>query len=227
MCIRDRPVGCSGCCPDECLDTEMEGCDPTPLPSPEPTPVPTPCSNLLEQCPLQCWEVDPNNQLPRCTAFNRPDCNELPFPTDIGCPDCCPDECLDTEMEGCDPTPLPSPLPTPEGPIECEIDVNIEASCLSSCSFDVCVERPDRMTMFYRGGGCYGTNFRRCPLRDPDPTPDLPNPDPCTCSKEELACTEWNNKNTCVDYNPVTKDCLLYTSPSPRDQRGSRMPSSA
>ena len=26
-------------------------------------------------------------------------------------------------------------------------------------------------------------------------------------------------------YNPST--CLLYTSPSPRDQRGSRMPSSA
>ena len=25
----------------------------------------------------------------------------------------------------------------------------------------------------------------------------------------------------------VDKDCLLYTSPSPRDQRGSRMPSSA
>ena len=25
----------------------------------------------------------------------------------------------------------------------------------------------------------------------------------------------------------VTNDCLLYTSPSPRDQRGSRMPSSA
>ena len=25
----------------------------------------------------------------------------------------------------------------------------------------------------------------------------------------------------------LTKDCLLYTSPSPRDQRGSRMPSSA
>ena len=27
-------------------------------------------------------------------------------------------------------------------------------------------------------------------------------------------------------FNSV-KDCLLYTSPSPRDQRGSRMPSSA
>ena len=25
----------------------------------------------------------------------------------------------------------------------------------------------------------------------------------------------------------INKDCLLYTSPSPRDQRGSRMPSSA
>ena len=25
----------------------------------------------------------------------------------------------------------------------------------------------------------------------------------------------------------MAKDCLLYTSPSPRDQRGSRMPSSA
>ena len=25
----------------------------------------------------------------------------------------------------------------------------------------------------------------------------------------------------------MSKDCLLYTSPSPRDQRGSRMPSSA
>ena len=26
---------------------------------------------------------------------------------------------------------------------------------------------------------------------------------------------------------PLIEDCLLYTSPSPRDQRGSRMPSSA
>ena len=28
-------------------------------------------------------------------------------------------------------------------------------------------------------------------------------------------------------FNYKSKDCLLYTSPSPRDQRGSRMPSSA
>ena len=30
-----------------------------------------------------------------------------------------------------------------------------------------------------------------------------------------------------VDGIPQGKACLLYTSPSPRDQRGSRMPSSA
>ena len=29
------------------------------------------------------------------------------------------------------------------------------------------------------------------------------------------------------DTSPAIKTCLLYTSPSPRDQRGSRMPSSA
>ena len=28
-------------------------------------------------------------------------------------------------------------------------------------------------------------------------------------------------------FSALIKDCLLYTSPSPRDQRGSRMPSSA
>ena len=28
-------------------------------------------------------------------------------------------------------------------------------------------------------------------------------------------------------FAPEGEDCLLYTSPSPRDQRGSRMPSSA
>ena len=36
---------------------------------------------------------------------------------------------------------------------------------------------------------------------------------------------------TCPDKtglgSDITRTCLLYTSPSPRDQRGSRMPSSA
>ena len=30
-----------------------------------------------------------------------------------------------------------------------------------------------------------------------------------------------------TDYKAITKACLLYTSPSPRDKRQSRMPSSA
>ena len=34
------------------------------------------------------------------------------------------------------------------------------------------------------------------------------------------------NMGTTV-FDLLLKDCLLYTSPSPRDQRGSRMPSSA
>ena len=35
----------------------------------------------------------------------------------------------------------------------------------------------------------------------------------------------YNRRNT--DKNTLSHACLLYTSPSPRDQRGSRMPSSA
>ena len=35
----------------------------------------------------------------------------------------------------------------------------------------------------------------------------------------------WSDYPTDEDY--LWNDCLLYTSPSPRDQRGSRMPSSA
>ena len=30
-----------------------------------------------------------------------------------------------------------------------------------------------------------------------------------------------------AEIDALKEDCLLYTSPSPRDQRGSRMPSSA
>ena len=42
---------------------------------------------------------------------------------------------------------------------------------------------------------------------------------------------EWNKpgkeRRLIQDIFPNLNDCLLYTSPSPRDQRGSRMPSSA
>ena len=37
---------------------------------------------------------------------------------------------------------------------------------------------------------------------------------------------DWHHPHFTVDWNHPRR-CLLYTSPSPRDQRGSRMPSSA
>jgi len=47
--------------------------------------------------------------------------------------------------------------------------------------------------------------------------------------KDYRECYEWVFKKFFDIYNVVTisNSCLLYTSPSPRDQRGSRMPSSA
>ena len=42
---------------------------------------------------------------------------------------------------------------------------------------------------------------------------------------EAVLDTFENNPPPDVGFQPYT--CLLYTSPSPRDQRGSRMPSSA
>ena len=40
-----------------------------------------------------------------------------------------------------------------------------------------------------------------------------------------MACKQYDKTST--EFHGQYKDCLLYTSPSPRDQRGSRMPSSA
>ena len=37
----------------------------------------------------------------------------------------------------------------------------------------------------------------------------------------------WDSRLIDLKKASESKDCLLYTSPSPRDQRGSRMPSSA
>ena len=39
--------------------------------------------------------------------------------------------------------------------------------------------------------------------------------------------TDSSRTDIVVDFNDAPSICLLYTSPSPRDQRGSRMPSSA
>ena len=45
--------------------------------------------------------------------------------------------------------------------------------------------------------------------------------------KESLTMPFYFDPNTISRFRSIDCDCLLYTSPSPRDQRGSRMPSSA
>ena len=65
---------------------------------------------------------------------------------------------------------------------------------------------------------------------------DLANPkskDPVMRESSRLQCAAVIGAQTTLDpkqmkeWTPNSKYCLLYTSPSPRDQRGSRMPSSA
>ena len=47
--------------------------------------------------------------------------------------------------------------------------------------------------------------------------------EPIPVSAEPRVCKD----QTCIDKNARDENCLLYTSPSPRDISGSRMPSSA
>ena len=49
------------------------------------------------------------------------------------------------------------------------------------------------------------------------------------CGFSQILSMGRGNKMTGVSeqFQYIMRDCLLYTSPSPRDQRGSRMPSSA
>ena len=48
-----------------------------------------------------------------------------------------------------------------------------------------------------------------------------------SATKCALACNSIRVNKAIKGKAEQKKDCLLYTSPSPRDQRGSRMPSSA
>ena len=61
---------------------------------------------------------------------------------------------------------------------------------------------------------------------------------PALAELEQAAAQAWNDPAFTAELNrllknyvgratPLYEACLLYTSPSPRDQRGSRMPSSA
>ena len=55
-----------------------------------------------------------------------------------------------------------------------------------------------------------------------DLVPDLSN-----FYKQYASIEPWLHTSTALPTTEYTQTCLLYTSPSPRDQRGSRMPSSA
>ena len=48
-------------------------------------------------------------------------------------------------------------------------------------------------------------------------------------SRDDLMSMDFTQREDAVPLEPYERytPCLLYTSPSPRDQRGSRMPSSA
>ena len=49
----------------------------------------------------------------------------------------------------------------------------------------------------------------------------------CPHGRRRAQCKECGGASICEHGRQRSKCCLLYTSPSPRDQRGSRMPSSA
>ena len=49
----------------------------------------------------------------------------------------------------------------------------------------------------------------------------------CAVSLEKVLTISTKVKDESITFFDAYKDCLLYTSPSPRDKRQSRMPSSA
>ena len=77
----------------------------------------------------------------------------------------------------------------------------------------------------------YGT--RRDPDLEPKPKPKPKKPlalkiiDTAKCKPLGFGEGIGPACSDCETLFEFVKDCLLYTSPSPRDQRGSRMPSSA
>ena len=65
--------------------------------------------------------------------------------------------------------------------------------------------------------------YRQVAITDPDNATYASN---CADELEKLGVATPAPQASIADTD-ITNACLLYTSPSPRDQRGSRMPSSA
>ena len=59
------------------------------------------------------------------------------------------------------------------------------------------------------------------------PQTKVKNPEPKKKDENWIIWAAWADRITFEEIKDKTGNCLLYTSPSPRDQRGSRMPSSA
>ena len=55
----------------------------------------------------------------------------------------------------------------------------------------------------------------------------LEGPDGVAAGANAVVTVDTAGGKSCVAEVALLRGCLLYTSPSPRDQRGSRMPSSA
>ena len=70
----------------------------------------------------------------------------------------------------------------------------------------------------------------KCNLRFDDTNPEKEDTEYVDAIRDDVKWLgfEWDSEHFASDYFEQLYDCcLLYTSPSPRDQRGSRMPSSA
>ena len=80
---------------------------------------------------------------------------------------------------------------------------NTNADCIKRDQTTVCVKEV-RMNIL--------KNCREEPIKESDN---------CFCQSSDANAYHCDKDTDCLD------SCLLYTSPSPRDQRGSRMPSSA
>ena len=79
-----------------------------------------------------------------------------------------------------------------------------------------------RILNYRKDGSPFWNMFSLAPMSDIDGTV-------CFFIGVQVDVTAANQRAESIDEVPTVDEnaCLLYTSPSPRDQRGSRMPSSA